>query len=55
MGRRNNPDFNQISVLISAEIAKKFRIYCTTHDLLLADAVEEALKEYLQKRDNATK
>ena len=54
MGRKNNPDYNQISVLIPTDIAKKFRIYCTTNDLLLANAVETAIKEYLEKRDNAT-
>lgn len=54
MGRRNNPEFNQISVLIPSDLAKKFRIFCTTNDLLLADAMTEALKEYLDKRDNAT-
>lgn len=53
MGRRNNPEFNQISVLIPSDLAKKFRIFCTANDLLLADAMTEALKEYLDKRDNA--
>jgi hypothetical protein len=54
MGRKNNPDYSQVSVLIPSDLAKKFRIYCTTHDKLMADVVADALKEYLNKRDSAT-
>ncbi|MBG1268033.1 hypothetical protein [Nostoc sp. WHI] len=50
MGRRNNPEYSQITALISKDIAKKFRLYCTDQEIQITDAVEEAMKEYLSKR-----
>jgi hypothetical protein len=50
MGRRNNPDYSQITALVPKDLAKKFRLYCTEQEIQLTDAVEEAIKEYLSKR-----
>lgn len=50
MGRRNNPDYSQITALVPKDLAKKFRVYCTEQEIQITDAVEEAIKEYLSKR-----
>ena len=51
MGRRNNPDYDQISVLINAEVAKQLRLFCTGNKMLLADAVEQAVVDFLNKNN----
>ncbi|GAX39013.1 hypothetical protein [Nodularia sp. NIES-3585] len=50
MGRRNNPDYTQLTALVPKELGKKFRLYCTDQEIQLTDAIEEAVREYLQKR-----
>ena len=47
--RRSDPGYIQVSGYITKEIALKFKSQCTMLQTNLADALEEALKLWLEK------
>ena len=50
LARRNNPDYSQVTGLISKELAKQLRVYCANQETTISDVVEKAIREYLEKR-----
>jgi hypothetical protein len=50
--RRNNPDYSQVTGLIPKELAHRFRVYCVENEILLTEALEIAIQEFLDKRQN---
>lgn len=47
--RRNNPKFAQVSGYITKEVAMDFKIVCTSQEISQTDALEEAVKLWLEK------
>ncbi|MUH00334.1 hypothetical protein F7734_51920 [Scytonema sp. UIC 10036] len=50
VGRRNNPDYLQISGLIEKSLALKFKAWCAAHQMQLTEAMEEAIQDFLDKK-----
>ncbi|MEO0685737.1 MAG: hypothetical protein AAFY76_12010 [Cyanobacteria bacterium J06649_11] len=49
VSRRNNPKFAQVSGYIAKEVAMDFKIVCTSQEISQTDALEEAVKLWLEK------
>jgi hypothetical protein len=52
LGRRNNPNYSQITGLIPKSLAQSFRVYCVENEIQLTEALEVAIQEFLDKRQN---
>jgi ParG len=49
--KRNNPNFAQVSGYLSKEVAIRFKVLCTTKEVSQTDALEEAVKLWLDKHE----
>ncbi|MBW4509651.1 MAG: hypothetical protein KME64_24530 [Scytonematopsis contorta HA4267-MV1] len=52
LGKRNNPEYSQITGLVTKALAQRFRVYCVQNEVQITEALEEAIKEYLDKRQD---
>lgn len=52
-GKRDDPNYSQVSGYIPKELALEFRIACTSGEVTQSDALEEAIKLWLA--NNASK
>lgn len=50
LARRNNPDYSQVTGLIDKDLARKLRVYCADQDVTIAEVMEEAIADYLEKK-----
>jgi predicted GIY-YIG superfamily endonuclease len=51
-GKNYNPDYSQITGLIPKALAQRFRVYCVENEVQLTEALEIAIQEFLDKRQN---
>ncbi len=48
--RRKDPNYAQVTSHIPKELAKRLKIYCTEEEITITEAVEVAIEEFLNKR-----
>lgn len=48
-GRRDDPNFSQVSGYIPKEVALQFKATCTLVEISQTDALEEAIRLWLEK------
>ncbi|BAY42293.1 hypothetical protein NIES2111_66890 (plasmid) [Nostoc sp. NIES-2111] len=49
VARRNDPSYAQLSGYISKEVVKEFKMACTDLEISQVDAMEEAVKLWLEQ------
>ena len=54
LARRNNPNYTQIAGLINKDLARKLRVYCADQSITIAEVMEEAITDYLGKKQPPT-
>jgi hypothetical protein len=52
LARRNNPNYSQVTGLIDKDLARKLRVYCADQDVTIAEVMEEAIADYLEKKQS---
>ncbi len=52
LARRNNPNYTQIAGLIDKDLARRLRVYCADQDVTIAEVMEEAISDYLEKKQS---
>jgi hypothetical protein len=52
LARRNNPDYSQVTGLIDKDLARKLRVHCAEQDVTIAEVMEEAIADYLEKKQS---
>lgn len=50
LARRNNPDYSQVTGLIDKDLARRLRVYCADQDVTIAEVMEEAISDFLEKK-----
>jgi hypothetical protein len=50
--RRSDPNYTQVTSHVPKELAKRLKFYCTEYETTITEAVEEALREYLDKKES---
>lgn len=48
--RRNNPDYSPVTAQIPNALGKRLRVFVTQEETTISEVVEQALEEYLNKR-----
>ena len=48
-GKREDPDYSQVSGYIPKKLALKFKAACTMRETTQSDALEKAIKSWLEK------
>ncbi|NJM22888.1 MAG: hypothetical protein HC836_46540 [Richelia sp. RM2_1_2] len=51
-GKNCNPNYSQITGLTPKSLAQSFRVYCVENEIQLTEALEIAIQEFLDKRQN---
>ena len=49
--RRKDPSYTQVTSHVPKELAKRLKIYCAEYETTITEVVEEALREYLDKKE----
>ncbi|MBD0343525.1 MAG: hypothetical protein ICV63_01550 [Coleofasciculus sp. Co-bin14] len=52
LARRNNPDYTQVAGLINKDLARKLRVYCADQSVTIAEVMEEAIADYLERKQS---
>ena len=52
-GKRDNPDYAQVSGYIPKKLALEFKAACTMRETTQSEALEKAVKTWLQQEDQA--
>ena len=52
-GKRDDPDYAQVSGYIPKKLALKFKAACTMRETTQSDALEKAVEAWLQQADQA--
>ncbi len=50
LARRNNPNYTQVAGLIDKDLARRLRVYCADQDITIAEVMEEAITDFLEKK-----
>ncbi|HAX78926.1 MAG TPA: hypothetical protein DCY88_24645, partial [Cyanobacteria bacterium UBA11372] len=50
LGRRNNPEYSQVTALVPKALAQRLRIFCVENEIQITEAVEVAIEEFLDRR-----
>jgi hypothetical protein len=50
LGKRNNPDYSQVTALVPKALAQRLRIFCVENEMQITEAVEIAIEEFLDRR-----
>lgn len=50
--KRDDPNYSQVSGYVPKDVARRFRIACTSKEISQSEALEEALEQWLEK-DNS--
>ncbi len=50
LARRNNPNYTQVAGLIDKNLARRLRVYCADQDVTIAEVMEEAIIDFLDKK-----
>jgi hypothetical protein len=48
--RRKSPDYQQISGHVDKNLVRQFKTFCTSEDITIAEALEQAMAMYLQSK-----
>lgn len=48
--RRKSPDYQQISGHIDRNLVRQFKTFCTSEDITIAEALEQAIAAYLTSK-----
>ncbi len=51
MGRREDPNYAQVSGYINKDLVMQFKIACTASEISQTDALEEAIALWLKERN----
>jgi hypothetical protein len=49
--RRRDPNFEQVTGHVPKPLARKFKVFCTEHQVTIAEGLEEAITLFLQSQD----
>lgn len=52
--KRDDPNYSQVSGYVPKDLARRFRIACTSKEISQSEALEEALEQWLDK-DNPSR
>ncbi len=52
LARRNNPNYVQVAGLIDKDLARRLRVYCADQSVTIAEVMEEAIADYLEKKQS---
>ena len=52
LARRNNPSYSQVTGLIDKDLARRLRVYCADQSVTIAEVMEEAIADYLEKKQS---
>jgi len=52
LARRNNPNYTQVAGLIDKDLARRMRVYCADQGVTIAEVMEEAIADYLEKKQS---
>ncbi len=55
LARRNNPDYSQVTGLIDKDLARRLRVYCADQSVTIAEVMEEAIEDFLEKKATQTR
>ncbi|HAZ45616.1 MAG TPA: hypothetical protein DCZ55_14435 [Cyanobacteria bacterium UBA11371] len=55
MGRRNNPEYSQVTALVPKALAQRLRIFCVENEIQITEAVEVAIEEFLDRRQTPSR
>ena len=47
--KRDDPNYSQVSGYVPKDLARRFRIACTSKEISQSEALEEALEQWLDK------
>ncbi|MBD1804189.1 ribbon-helix-helix protein, CopG family [Microcoleus sp. FACHB-SPT15] len=47
--KRDDPNYSQVSGYVPKDLARRFRIACTSKEISQSEALEEALEQWLEK------
>lgn len=50
LARRNNPNYTQVAGLIDKDLARRLRVHCADQGVTIAEVMEEAIADYLEKK-----
>ncbi len=53
MGRRDDPNYSQVSGYINKGLVLKFKIACTQSEISQTDALEEAIALWLESKNKS--
>jgi hypothetical protein len=54
--KRDDPNYSQVSGYVPKDLARRFRIACTSQEISQSEALEEALEKWLEEEKSpATK
>jgi hypothetical protein len=48
VNKRDDPNYSQVSGYVPKDLARSFRIACTSKEINQSEALEEALKKWLE-------
>jgi hypothetical protein len=48
--RRKSPDYQQISGHVDKNLVRQFKTFCTSEDITIAEALEQAMAAYLESK-----
>lgn len=48
-GKRDNPNYSQVSGHVPKDLKRKFEIYCVMQDMTLSDGLELALNRLIEE------
>jgi hypothetical protein len=54
-GKKDDPNYSQVSGHVPKELALKFRIACTAKEITISDGLERALQIWLEEESKAEK
>jgi len=54
-GKKDDPNYSQVSGHVPKELALKFRITCTAKEITISEALEKALEVWLEQESRSEK
>ncbi len=54
-GKKDDPNYSQVSGHVPKELALRFRIACTAKEITISEALEKALEVWLEQESKSEK
>jgi hypothetical protein len=48
-GKKDDPNYSQVSGHVPKELALKFKVACTTKEITISEGLEKAISDWLEK------